>query len=216
VALYFPLPATLKMSASNGFDEVTCGEEVKTLTMFRLISLLLVFPVVAAAGQFAEEAGEGDIPRFSILGEKLYRGGQPTEKGFQFLKEKGIKTIINLRAEDDSEAKIVEKLGMRYVQIPVDEARPWSRLPASAIAKYFEVIGNPASYPIFFHCRRGADRTGAFAALYRIALQHWTPKKAYDEARDIGMRWYYKGFKSQIEDFRPPVLTELQPAIKPQ
>jgi protein tyrosine/serine phosphatase len=184
--------------------------------MLRLISFSLLFSTLAAAGPLAEEAGEGDIPRFSILTEGLYRGGQPTAKGFQFLKEKGIKTVINLRAEDDAEKNIVEKLGMNYVRIPVDEVRPFSQLPSGAIAKYFELVNNPANYPIFFHCRRGADRTGAFAALYRIALQHWTPKKAYDEARNIGMRWWYSGLKSQIYDFHPPAPTELQPAIKPQ
>ena len=147
--------------------------------MLRLISFSLLFSTLAAAGPLAEEAGEGDIPRFSILTEGLYRGGQPTAKGFQFLKEKGIKTVINLRAEDDAEKNIVEKLGMNYVRIPVDEVRPFSQLPSGAIAKYFELVNNPANYPIFFHCRRGADRTGAFAALYRIALQHWTPKLAH-------------------------------------
>ena len=182
--------------------------------MLRLVGFLLLFPTIVASSPRLEEAGEGDIPRFAILAEGLYRGGQPTAKGFQFLKEKGVKTVINLRAEDNAEAKTIEKLGMNYIQIPVDEVRPWSQLPAAAIAKYFELVNNPVNYPIFFHCRRGADRTGAFAALYRIALQHWTPKKAYDEARDIGMRWYYSGLKQQIYDFHPPAPTELQPAIK--
>src|SRR2546425_12085619 len=136
--------------------------------MIRLFALLLLFPAIARTSPLKEEPGEGDIPRFSILRDGLYRGGQPTAKGFQFLKEKGIKTVINLRAEDNAEAKTVEKLGMHYIQIPVDEVRPFSQLPEGAIAKYFELVNNPANYPIFFHCRRGADRTGAFAALYRI------------------------------------------------
>ena len=104
---------------------------------------------------------------------------------------------------------MVEGLGMNYVRIPVDEVRPWSQLPPGAIAKYFELLNNPKNYPIFFHCRRGADRTGAFAALYRIALQHWDAKKAYSEARDIGLRWYYSGLKSQIYDFHPPAATRI-------
>jgi tyrosine-protein phosphatase SIW14 len=144
----------------------------------------------------------------------LYRGGQPTAQGFQFLKEAGIKSIINLRAEDNSEMELVEKLGMHYIQIPVDEVRPWSEIPPGAIAKYFELINNPANYPIFFHCRRGADRTGAFAAFYRIAIQHWDTKRAHDEARMIGMRWYYTSLRSQILNFHPPASSELQPTIK--
>jgi tyrosine-protein phosphatase SIW14 len=184
------------------------------LLILRLVGFLLLFLTIVAARPVAEEPGEGDLPRFTFLANGLYRGGQPTAQGFRFLKEKGVRTVINLRGEENAEAKTVEKLGMNYIQIPVNEPRPWSQLPEGAIAKYFELVNNPANYPIFFHCERGADRTGAFAALYRIALQQWTPRKAYDEAREIGMRWYYSGLKQQIYAFRPPVPAELQPAIK--
>jgi protein tyrosine/serine phosphatase len=183
--------------------------------MFRLMNFLLVLPAIVSAAPVADTP-KGEIPRWGVLAEGLYRGGQPTEKGFQFLKEKGIKTIVNLRAEDNSEEKIVEKLGMKYIQIPVPEARPWSQIPNAAIAKYFELVDNPNNYPIFFHCRRGADRTGALAALYRVALQKWDTQKAYKEARDIGMRWYYAGLKSQILEFKPTAPAELQPTIKSQ
>jgi len=184
--------------------------------MFRLMNLLLLMPAIAPMAPVADVPNKGEIPRWNMIAEGLYRGGQPTEKGFQFLKEKGFKTIVNLREEDNSEAKIVEKLGMNYIQIPVPEARPWNQVPNDAVAKYFELVNNPANYPIFFHCLRGADRTGTFAALYRVALQKWDPKKAYKEARDIGMRWYYVGLKSQILEFKPPSPPELQPAIKKQ
>jgi len=168
------------------------------------------------AGPMQDAPEEGDIPRFGILAEGLYRGGQPTEKGFQSLKGKGVKTVINLRAEDNSEERIVEKLGMKYIRIPIQEIRPWSQIPPGAIAKYFELVNNRENYPIFFHCRRGADRTGALAALYRMAVQGWNARKAYDEARNIGMRWYFSGLKVQINDFHPPARAELQPAIKKQ
>src|SRR5678809_966028 len=78
-------------------------ESANLIPMLRLICFLLLIPAIAFAGSFEEEAGEGDIPRFGILADGLYRGGQPTAQGFQFLKQKGIKTIINFRAEDNSE-----------------------------------------------------------------------------------------------------------------
>src|SRR2546426_3750531 len=101
--------------------------------MFRLIGFLLIFPSIVAARPIGDSPEEGDIPRFGILSKGVYRGGQPTEQGFQFLKEKGIKTIINLRAEDNSEEAVVEKLGMKYIRIPVDEVRPWSKITPGAI-----------------------------------------------------------------------------------
>ncbi len=182
--------------------------------MARLI-LTLLLPVMLLARPQAATPTNSDIPRFLIVADGLYRGGQPTEKGFEFLKQHGIKTVINLRMEYD-EAEIVQKYGMNYVLIPIDGVRPWSQIPQAAVAKYFEVLNNPANYPIFFHCRRGADRTGLLAAFYRMAIQGWDAKKAYSEARNIGMRWWYAGLKAQLYDFAPPERARLQPAIEPR
>jgi hypothetical protein len=35
-------------------------------------------------------------------------------------------------------------------------------------------------------------------ALYRVKVGNWEVDKAYDEAREIGMRWLYRGFRNQI------------------
>ena len=191
--------------------------------MLRLIGLLLLFLfIVVTLHKFGLERAQkpvekGDLPRFSILKDGVYRGGQPSARGFQFLRQTGVKTIINLRVENNSESELVQALGMNYVQIPVDEARPWSVIPAAQLGKFFELINNPSNYPIFFHCRRGADRTGAFAAFYRIAIDRWDSTRAYAEARDIGMRWFYLGLRNQIETFHPPSDTaELQTTIRSQ
>jgi tyrosine-protein phosphatase SIW14 len=184
--------------------------------MVRLTGFLMLFPTILFGGMAGELPSNGEIPRFMQVSDGLFRGGQPTQKGFELLRQRGIKTVINLRMENNDESGIVQKLGMNYVQIPVEEVRPWTLIPEAAIAKYFELINNPANYPIFFHCRRGADRTGAMAALYRIAVQGWTARKAYTEARDVGMRWYFQGLKTQLYDFKPPARAELQPSIEPR
>jgi len=182
--------------------------------MRSLIGFLILMLLFLVATVLHNEE-EGDLPRFSILREGLYRGGQPTHDGFRFLREKGIKTIINLRAENNSESGLVQELGMNYVQIPVDEVRPWSVIPPAALAKFFELVNNPTNYPIFFHCNRGADRTGAFAALYRVAIDHWDAAQAYAEARNIGMRWYYVRLRAQIDAFHPSLdPVELQTTIQ--
>ena len=186
--------------------------------MFRSVCLSLIFlpALLAAAGR--EFPSANDIPRFQSVADGLYRGGQPNRNGFEFLKDKGIKTVINLRAESD-EGPIVKRLGMNYVQIPIDELKPWSQISEGAIAKYFEIVNNPANYPIFFHCKRGADRTGAMAAFYRIAIQGWSAKQAFDEARNVGMRWWYPVIRDQVYEFKPkwvPILAKAEePATKP-
>lgn len=171
--------------------------------MLRITISLILLPAMLMAQPLTEPSSESEtnIPRFLMIAEGLYRGGQPDKRGFEFLKQKGIKTVINFRSEND-EAPLVKELGMHYVWIPM-EIKPWSKIPNPDVAKYFEVVTNPDNYPIFFHCRRGADRTGAMAAFYRIAVQGWDAKKAYSEARDVGMRWWYPAVKEQVYKFRP-------------
>jgi protein tyrosine/serine phosphatase len=155
-----------------------------------------------------------EIPRFQMIASGLYRGGQPGRQGFEYLKKNGIKTVINLRMENDEES-LVKELGMNYIHIPIS-IKVWSKILDPAIDQYFRVVSDPANYPIFFHCKRGADRTGALAGLYRIAIQGWEPKKAYSEARDIGMRWWYPAIRQQIHNFKAQPAAPLQSAEAPQ
>jgi protein tyrosine/serine phosphatase len=168
-----------------------------------LATLLLFFqlPVSSVSTSSVPEVlSTKDIPRFQMLASGLYRGGQHKRAGFEYLKKNGFKTVVNLRMEND-EQKIVKELGMKYVHIPIS-IQAWSRIPDDAVEEYFKVLSDPANYPIFFHCRRGADRTGALAGLYRIAAQGWEPSKAYSEAREIGMRWWFRALKDQIYSFK--------------
>src|SRR5262245_15385271 len=140
------------------------------------------------------------VSRFYEVHTGFYRGGQPTPEGFEQLKAMGVRTIINLRV-DGSENRIVESLGMKYVHIPIPMPliqRPWQRIPDASIKQFMDIVQDPSNHPIFVHCRRGADRTGAMVGLYRVVVQKWEGQKAYDEARGIGMRWLYRAFREQI------------------
>src|SRR5499427_8110427 len=164
------------------------------------LAAVLFLLQLTSTNSFAEPLSTKHIPRFQMIAAGLYRGGQPGRDGFEFLKNNGIKTVINLRSENDEEV-IVKTLGMNYVHIPMS-ITPWSKIPDAAIDQYFRVLSDPANYPVFFHCRRGADRTGALAVFYRIAYQGWEPSKAYSEARDIGLRWWFRAIRDQIYSFK--------------
>jgi tyrosine-protein phosphatase SIW14 len=172
-------------------------------------------PVAAVAGAGRDPARASSlsapIKRFLPIDAGLYRGGQPDDEGFVFLRDLGIRTIVSFR-NDDSERELVESLGMSFVHIPIT-FRPFSAdIPDDAVARFFAIVDDPSRGPVFFHCKRGADRTGAFAGLYRIARQGWTLERAYDEARDLGMRWWYGSVKDEIGALAPA----LAPAAAPQ
>ena len=164
--------------------------------MFRSTIFALLLPAVALAGSIPSNS----IPRFQKVADGLFRGGQPDRSGFTYLKQQGIKTIVNFKEENDEES-IVRALGLNYVHIPM-RVTVWSRISDASIQKYFEVVNDPANFPVFVHCERGADRTGAMVGFYRIAVQGWDGAKAFKEAREIGMRWWYAGLRDQLYSFK--------------
>ncbi len=169
--------------------------------MNRSASILLSLPawvLMTGIGFWggASPASEG-VPRFHPVTQNLFRGGQPSQAGLEFLKNQGIKTVVNLRSENQ-EQEAVEKLGMKYVHIPLSA---WGSVGEEAIQTFLKATRDSEQGPVFVHCERGADRTGFMVALYRIAVQGWNADQAYGEARALGMRWWYRGLKSQLYKF---------------
>ncbi len=172
------------------------------------IFILLVGSFVPAHADNLPEIPEKALPRFHRVNQDLYRGGMPREDGFRFLKKMGIKTVVNFRNDND-EKSLVESLGMKHVHIPLTASRG---IADFYIQEFFKVVNNPANYPVFVHCRRGADRTGTMIAFYRIAFEGWDPEQAYREARNIGLHWIYFKLRKQIRSFNPEPFSELVPA----
>lgn len=151
------------------------------------------------------------VARFHRVDGRLYRGGQPDETGFRALKEIGVRTIINLRLPEDAvrtdEQRIVESLGMRYVNIPVQDGNFFTwfrRIPDTSVRAFLDAVEAAEEGPVFVHCRRGTDRTGAMVAFYNIVEGGWDREKAVDEAEKRGMRPWYRGLRQQIRNFTLP------------
>ena len=153
-------------------------------------ALLLVLAAATPAGaEIATASAPPSVVRFERVDERLYRGGQPDAAAFRQLHRLGIRTVVNLR-RDDGERRVVEALGMRYVDLSTG-LTPFGLgegIRDEVVRQFFEVVDDEANGPVFVHCRRGADRTGTLVAMYRIARQDWTAEAAYDVARSIGMR----------------------------
>jgi uncharacterized protein (TIGR01244 family) len=181
--------------------------------VYQLVLTLFVLSALAPQSAAAEEAA-ADIPidRFHQVDEHLYRGAQPTELGLTRLHQLGIRTILNIRDEGDAavenERRLVESLGMRFVHIPIKDGNifNWSRrIPTDIVRRFFDVLGSVPG-PVFIHCKRGTDRTGALVAIYRIARNGWDAARALQEANERGMRPWYRGLRKQIETFDASVI----------
>ena len=146
------------------------------------------------------------VSNFHQVNERVYRGAQPTRQGFESIASLGIKTVIDLRTAGEhslaNEKHLVESLGMRYVSVPI---KGLTAPTGDQVAALLALLTNSSAGPVFIHCHRGADRTGAVIACYRIEHDHWDSRQALREAREDGMRWYPLALKSYVLRYQPPL-----------
>ncbi len=121
----------------------------------------------AARQTQAAEQTYAELPNFHAVNARLFRGGQPRSGGLRRLAALGVKTVINLR-DDDARARDEERearaLGLRYFNVPLSRAH---RPDARQIDELFALLDAAENQPVFVHCKRGADRTGALVAVSR-------------------------------------------------
>jgi protein-tyrosine phosphatase len=166
-----------------------------------LKTLLPLYAVVLPA-----LAGSPGLKNFHQVDQNLYRGGQPTKEGFGELVKMGVKTVVDLREAGKrslKEASVVAAAGMRYVNVPMSGLTPPT---PGEIAKILGILEDQGAGAVFVHCQRGADRTGAVIAAYRIDHDHWENSRALSEATALGMSFFQLPRKNFILGFQAPAI----------
>ena len=167
----------------------------------RLSAVFMTVALLASLSFAQTEPRYKELPNFHKVSDKLYRGAQPSKEGIKKLAELGIKTIVNLRGEDENtraEQKEAEAAGIAYFAISMPGlSRPTDEMVARAMA----VIDAPENGPVFVHCKRGSDRTGTIVAVYRMSHEGWTGDRAISEAKSHGMSWMEFGMRDYISDY---------------
>jgi len=162
----------------------------------RISLILLSLPA------FAQSSIHG-IKNFHQVDEHVFRGAQPTDEGFRDLAKSGVKVVIDLRepgSRSVAEQRAVTAAGMHYVNVPMTGLTPPSE---AEINKILPLLEDSSNGPVFVHCMRGADRTGAVIAAYRIQHDHWENARALKEAMSDGMSFFQYPRQSYIRGFRP-------------
>jgi len=164
---------------------------------------LLIFAIVVCAPTVLpqNDAQQKDLPNFHQVSEKLYRGGQPTDAGLKRLVQQGVKTIVNLRDDDDHarvEGTTAVAAGLRYFNLPLSN---FHKPSDEQIAQVLSLINAPENQPLFVHCKRGSDRTGTIIAVYRMEHDGWTADQAKQEAEHFGLGFWQVRMKDYISDY---------------
>jgi uncharacterized protein (TIGR01244 family) len=98
----------------------------------------------------------------------------------------GIKSIVNLRAENEeganieAERKSAEATGLRYIWLPFVTASP----DATKVDQFLQAVVEPANQPMLIHCASGG-RVSMFWAIKRVMVDGWPVDKAMGELPDL-------------------------------
>ena len=187
------------MDTNAGRDRRKDPKMTLTLRRFAFYLLIAVCLGVIAHGQTVSPSK--DLPNLYKVNAKLYRGGQPTESGIKRLANMGVKTIVDLRDNDDrakKEESWAHAAGLRFINEPEGT---WGKPTRESIANIIKQIDRADDQPVFVHCKRGSDRTGTVIAVYRITHDGWTDKQANAEAKKFGFGWWQFWMKDFINDY---------------
>jgi protein tyrosine/serine phosphatase len=143
------------------------------------------------------------IDNFGQINASYYRGEQPDGRDYADLAAIGIKTVIDLQADGDSnEQRIVEANGMKFYRFPMTTHVP----PTSQqITKFLEIVNDPAQQPVYVHCKGGKHRTGVMTAIYRMEQDGWNAERAFSEMKRyrFGADFLHSEFKRFVYGYRP-------------
>jgi protein tyrosine phosphatase (PTP) superfamily phosphohydrolase (DUF442 family) len=181
----------------------------RSLNVVGSLLTLLLLSVVSFAQEAApqqqaltkESFPQVRIKNFGQMDERFYRGGQPKEDQYEALKALGINTIIDLQAEPkEYERRIVESLGMRYVNIPM-VAKKYPK--PEDVAAFLKLADDPSTGKFYLHCAGGRHRTGVMGAVYRFNKYGWGYEQVYREMKDFDFytAWGHGAFKDFVQDY---------------
>lgn len=112
----------------------------------------------------------GKPNKYLVIDNVVSRSAQPQKDDFSWLKEQGVTDIINFRTKPDysldfNEQNVVEKLGMKYHNIPSYTRNPQKE----KLEAFLDIIQKIAEKngKVHIHCKAGVDRTGMYSFIYK-------------------------------------------------
>ena len=128
----------------------------------------------------------GTVKNMHQIGD-LYVAGGVSPSDYPLLKDLGIKTIFNIRLDQETpnvdEAKLAEAQGLTYVHLPWNGPDQLTDAKLDAMRQ----VLRDADRPMLFHCG-SANRVGAGWLAYRVLDQGVELDTALAQAKTFGLR----------------------------
>ena len=151
----------------------------------RWVSFLLLVAALplALSAQTSRRLTIPGINNFWVVDETVSTGGTITsrEMAMPALKQRGIKTVIDLAggAQSDAERAATEAAGMKYLVFPISPM-------TLDIEPFLKAANDPANFPIFIHSGAG-HRAAMGLMIKRVLVDNWTIERASIEAASSGL-----------------------------
>jgi tyrosine-protein phosphatase SIW14 len=162
------------------------------------LAVLIMLFVVGSPLAYARYR-QNRLRNFYVVREgMLLRSGQLSLSALETVfRDYRIKTVVTLRDSHDAgapppdidEELFCKKQGINHVRLP---QRGWEEKEDGSVpndvnvARFLEIMKDPANYPVLIHCLAGKHRTGAMCAIFRMEHDHWTNQQAIDELSRYG------------------------------
>jgi protein tyrosine phosphatase (PTP) superfamily phosphohydrolase (DUF442 family) len=127
-----------------------------------------------------------ELPGFAVARPNVASGLQPFPDGITWLKNRGYKVVLHLRApgEDNTAARrLFEKKGLRYLSL---EASP-ARMSKELLDEFNRIVTDTANHPLFVYDKDGSAAGGLWYLHFRVQLNA-SALKAKEEAQRLGLR----------------------------
>ena len=124
--------------------------------------------------------------RFSNLhqiSDEMWRSNQPSPEQIEaHVRERGIRTILNLRGESTKGYYLLEKEACEALGVELIDFRVFSRdTPTREVIFEARDLFNSIAYPALMHCKSGADRAGLMSTLYKLLRQDRPIEEAMEQ-----------------------------------
>ena len=167
------------------------------------VAVLATLSIASRAFGQAPPSPAIQIDNFAKVNDGYYRGAQPQGRDYTDLAALGVKTIINLTSDEEAsfdEREAVEKLGMRYIHIPMNTRRPPT---AAELTTFLTVVNDAVSQPVYVHCVGGRHRTGVMTAVYRMTRDGLSGAQAFKEMKQFkyGPDFLHPEFKRFVHEY---------------
>ena len=198
-------------------------------TLASIATMSLVFSGVCDAQRLTGKNPSGDVPdpvvldtkgqfqdKFAQVGEDVFISGQPTEQALRDLAAQGVKTVVNLRTPPEmvtrvpfDEEALVNKLGMKYVHLPMRGNAEYPYSPDDL--KAFDKAMRETNGKLLLHCTV-AWRASHMWAAYLIEYRNLPVPTALAQARKINLMddMRMDGERQPVEDLLGRTLAEIK------